>query len=364
MTGCCCACGWRRAIVAPCRRASRCCGARRRQARRVAVSRRRDDESSSSVPEARHGCAGARPSAGGCGGPCRGPPRRMTARVAAPPMLEADVRDARAWRRDALNPSDWLVPLSPQCLDELDAAVRAVREDPLPPLMLTPDQFRLGACAQVMARARAMLCTGIGLVVLDRVPVERYSPEENRALAWLLGSLLGRLVAQKWDGTMIYDVKDTGRTLEYGVRRSVTNLDLVFHTDAAWLELPPELVGLYCINPAREGGVSRFVSLVSVHNEMARRHTALLARLYRPVPWDRQAEHAGEPLDAEAREALTAMREILDSPELAVQLTIQRGQVQLINNRAFAHARTDFTDATEPDLKRHMIRLWTREDGR
>jgi alpha-ketoglutarate-dependent taurine dioxygenase len=323
----------------------------------------------------------------------------MTARVATPPMLEADVRDARAWRRDALTPSDWLVPLSARCLDELDAAARAVREDPLPPLMLTPQQFRLDACAQAMTRVREMLRTGIGLVVLDRVPVERYSPEENRALAWLLGSLLGRLVAQKWDGTMIYDVKDTGKTLEYGVRRSVTNLDLVFHTDAAWLDLPPELVGLYCINPAREGGVSRFVSLVSVHNEMARRHPALLARLYRPVPWDRQAEHAAddakvarrpvfqydgrafmacvneklvetgaeladEPLDAEAREALTAMREILDSPELAVQLTIQRGQVQLINNRAFAHARTDFTDATEPHLKRHMIRLWTREEGR
>ena len=145
--------------------------------------------------------------------------------------------------------------------------------------------------------------------------------------------------------------------------------------------------------------MSRFVSLVSVHNELARRHPTLLARLYRPVPWDRQAEHApgdekiarrpvfqydggmfmacvneklvetgaelaGEPLDAEARDALTAMGAILDSPELAVQLTIQRGQVQLINNRAFAHARTDFTDAAEPHLKRHMIRLWTREEGR
>jgi alpha-ketoglutarate-dependent taurine dioxygenase len=323
----------------------------------------------------------------------------MTARVAAPPMLEPDVRDARAWRRGALKPSDWLVPLSPRCLDELDAVARAVRDDPLPPLMLTPEQFRLDACAQAMTRVREMLRTGIGLAVLDRVPVERYAPDENRALAWLLGSLLGRLVAQKWDGTMLYDVKDTGKALEYGVRRSVTNLDLVFHTDAAWLDLPPELVGLYCINPAREGGVSRFVSLVSVHNEMARRHPALLARLYRAVPWDRQAEHApgdtkisrrpvfsydggafmacvneklietgaelaGEPLDAEVREALTAMRAILDSPELAVQLTIQRGQVQLINNRAFAHARTDFTDATEPQLKRHMIRLWTREEGR
>ena len=323
----------------------------------------------------------------------------MSARVAAPPMLEADVRDARAWRRDTVTPADWLVPLPPRCLEELDAAVRAIREDPLPPLLLSPEQFDLRACAQVMTRAREMLRTGIGLVVLDHVPVERYSLEDNRALAWLLGSLLGRLVAQKWDGTMIYDVRDTGKALEYGVRRSVTNLDLVFHTDAAWLDLPPELVGLYCINPAREGGISRFVSLVSVHNEMARRHPALLARLYRAVPWDRQAEHApgdakiarrpvfqydggafmacvnenlietgaelaGEPLDAEAREALAAMREILDSPDFAVQLTIQRGQVQLINNRAFAHARTDFVDAPEPPLKRHMIRLWTREEGR
>jgi alpha-ketoglutarate-dependent taurine dioxygenase len=319
--------------------------------------------------------------------------------VAAPPMLDTDVRDARAWRREALTPADWLVPLSPRCVDELDAVARELRRDPLPPLMLTPEPFALDACAEVMARVRARLRTGIGLAVLDRLPVERWSLEENRALAWILGSLLGRLVAQKWDGTMLYDVHDTGKTLEYGVRRSWTNLDLVFHTDAAWLDLPPELVGLYCLNPAREGGVSRFVSLMSVHNELRRRHPELLARLYRPFPWDRQAEHApgdakvsrrpvfsyeggvlmacvneqlietgaelaGEPLDGEARDALVAMHAILDSPELAVQLTIQRGQVQFINNRAFAHARTDFVDSPEPHLKRHMIRLWTREEGR
>jgi alpha-ketoglutarate-dependent taurine dioxygenase len=313
-------------------------------------------------------------------------------------MLE-EVRDARAWTRDDVSPRDWLVPLSPRVLEELDAVARAVRRDPLPPLVLTPDQFALDACAATMARVRDRLRAGIGLAVLDRVPVERYSPDENRALAWILGSLLGRLVAQKWDGTMLYDVRDTGRTLEYGVRRSVTNLDLVFHTDAAWLDLPPELVGLYCINPAREGGVSRFVSLVSVHNGLRRRAPGLLARLYRPFPWDRQAEHApddarvsrrpvfqyeagafmacvneklieagadlaGEPLDPEGRDALAAMRAVLDSPALGVELTIERGQVQFINNRAFAHARTDFRDAPEPHLKRHMIRLWTREEGR
>ena len=314
-------------------------------------------------------------------------------------MLTEEIRDRRAWKRKDLSPEDWLVPLPPRCLDELDAAARQLRSDPLPAVILGPDQFALGACAEVMGRVREKLRAGVGLAVLDRVPVERYTSEENRALAWLLGSLLGRLVAQKWDGTMLYDVHDTGRALEYGVRRSVTNLDLTFHTDAPWLDLPPELVGLYCVNPALQGGVSRFVSLSSVHNEIRRRHPERLARLYRPFPWDRQAEHAhadskttqrpifqydgrsftaafneklvetgadlaGMPLDDEAREALAAMRAIVDSPELWVEFTIERGQVQFINNRQFAHSRTDFKDAAEPHLKRHLIRLWTREEGR
>ena len=316
-----------------------------------------------------------------------------------PLVLQEDIRDLGAWRRDEISPRDWRVALPQRCLDELDGVVRRVREDPLPTFLLSPEQFSLGACAEAMSRVREMLRAGIGLAVLDRVPVERYAPEENQALAWILGGLLGRLVAQKWDGTMLYDVRDTGQALRYGVRRSVTNLDLTFHTDGPWLEFPPEVVGLYCINPAAEGGVSRFVSLYSVHNELRRRHSNLLPRLYRPFPWDRQAEHApddtqtlrrpifhfdgrtllarvnerlvssgadlaGDPLDGEGQEALEAMRAIMDSPGLWVEFTVERGQVQFINNRRFAHSRTNFTDAAEPHLKRHMIRLWTREEGR
>ena len=250
-----------------------------------------------------------------------------------------------------------------------------------------------------MDDVRARLLGGIGLAVVDRLPVERYEPEENRVLCWLLSQLLQRPVAQAWNGAMLYDVRDTGKTLEYGVRRSVTNLDLTFHTDGPWLDLPPHLVGLYCINPAQEGGVSRFVSLCTVHNELRRRHPDLLPRLYRPFPWDRQAEHApddsrvgaqpifqydgralvgrfnerlietgaelaGAPLDAEGKDALEAMRAVVDSPDLWVEFTIDRGQIQYLNNREFAHSRTDFRDAAEPSLKRHLLRVWTREEGR
>jgi hypothetical protein len=47
-----------------------------------------------------------------------------------------------------------------------------------------------------------------------------------------------------------------------------------------------------------------------------------------------------------------------------VEFTIERGQIQYLNNREFAHSRTDFRDAAEPHRKRHLIRVWTREEGR
>ena len=105
--------------------------------------------------------------------------------TAMAPMLTADVRDRRAWRRDSLSPRDWLVELSPSCRDELDGVVRQVRRDPLPTLLLTPDLFALSACAALMQEVRARLGE-IGLAVVDRVPVERYALEENRILCWLL----------------------------------------------------------------------------------------------------------------------------------------------------------------------------------
>lgn len=314
-------------------------------------------------------------------------------------MLTHDIVDERAWVRNGLHPADWLVLLPDAAVAELEDVVRRLRQDPLPVLLLSPGQFTLPACVEVMATVGRKLRGGLGLVVVDGLPVERFAQDESFAIYWLLASLLGRPVAQKWDGTMVYDVRDTGKPLEYGVRRSVTNLELLFHTDAPWLDLPPELVGLLCLHPAQEGGVSRFVSLISVHNELRRRHPALLPRLYRPFPWDRQAEHApgdakvawrpvfqydargllcrcnaaliqtgadlaGAPLDAEGREALAAMRAILDDPELRVEFTIERGQIQYLNNHHFAHSRTPFRDAADPARKRHLIRLWNRDAGR
>jgi alpha-ketoglutarate-dependent taurine dioxygenase len=312
-------------------------------------------------------------------------------------LAPEDVEVKKSWRRESIAPEGWLIPLPPDCVAELDEVAAAVRAAPRPVDALDPAEFSLRACTAVMAAVRAKLETDTGLAVVDRFPVERYGHAENLAIGWLLAAMLGQVVAQKATGTRLYDVKDSGQALGYGVRRSVTNLGQPFHTDGGWLWKAPAFVGLFCLESAMEGGLSRFVSLVTAHHELRRRRPDLLARLYQPFHWDRQGEHAPDAprvsrqpvfeyeggtlasryyedyirngsklanaeLDDEGLQALEAMREIVDDAVNWVEFRIEKGQLQYLNNRQFAHSRTAFQDAG-PGQGRHMLRLWNRDEG-
>jgi alpha-ketoglutarate-dependent taurine dioxygenase len=52
--------------------------------------------------------------------------------------------------------------------------------------------------------------------------------------------------------------------------------------------------------------------------------------------------------------------EWLARPEWRVEFMMQPGDMQFINNRWLLHNRTAFEDHTEPELKRHLVRLWLR----
>jgi len=312
-------------------------------------------------------------------------------------MLDHEITDRRAWTRDTVTAADWTVALSGAALAEVFALAETVTRQPLPVLVLSPDHFDLPACREVMARVKSILREGIGVALVDRLPLDRLTTEQAVAAYWVLGQLIATPVAQKWDGTMVYDVTDTGREYGYGVRGSWTNVELSFHTDNSFAVAPPDYVGLLCLMPAREGGISRFCSLYTVHNEMRRRYPRQLARLYRPFYYDRQAEHApGAPkvawtpclryeggrlrarfspslvrkgyalmetvIDAEGEDALAALAEVMKDTRLWMEFTIERGQLQYLNNQEFAHYRSDFKD--DETHKRHLIRLWFREHGR
>ena len=65
---------------------------------------------------------------------------------------------------------------------------------------------------------------------------------------------------------------------------------------------------------------------------------------------DRDGGRAGRRAARPRREATRSRRcaRVVDSPDLWVEFTIDRGQIQYLNNREFAHSRTDFRDAPEP----------------
>ncbi len=313
-----------------------------------------------------------------------------------PPLIHNEIKDQPAWVREDLSPQDWLVPLPETCLLELHEVVQWLRAHPQPVEDLSPTSFDLSACAALMAQVREKLMHQVGLAVVDRIPVERYHLDENKAMFWLLAQLLGPIIEQKWDGTRLYDVKDSGKALGYGVRRSITNLGQPLHTDGGWLDQPPEFIGLGCLEAALEGGISRCVSLVTVHNSMQYDYPGLLARLYQPFWWDRQAEHgpddprsswhpvywldgetlcaryyddyvrngyklADATLDPEGADALNAMMARVENPEHWVEFRVEKGQLEYVNNYQFAHARTAFRD--RPHGGRHMLRLWNRNTG-
>jgi len=281
---------------------------------------------------------------------------------------------------------------------ELDAVATSLDRDPLPLLLLRPDDFALDVSRAFMREVKRTIDEGPGFAIVDRLPVDRWSQPSARAVWWLLASLVARPVAQKWDGTSIYDVTDLGRPPGNGVRPDVTNYEQNFHTDNSYNNAAPHYVGLLCLRTAMEGGVSGIVSFATAHDEMKRRHPELLERLFKPFHFDRQREHApgdvmttfhpmleheggrliarlshfqvkngyklaGIPIDNAGAAALEAFEAILNEPGMSARFHFEPGQMQLIDNRALGHKRTSFRDWPEQERKRLLVRLWLRDTG-
>src|SRR5205807_6187336 len=106
-------------------------------------------------------------------------------------------------------------------------------------------------------------------------------------LYWVVGQLLGHPFEQNVQGTLLYDVRDTGQDLTKGARFSVTNYESSFHTDNSFGETVLDYVGLLCLQTAKAGGLSQVVSGFAAHNELLEHHPDILPTLYQPFHVDR-----------------------------------------------------------------------------
>jgi alpha-ketoglutarate-dependent taurine dioxygenase len=324
----------------------------------------------------------------------------MNSLAPATDIFDRPIAGRLAWTRSEVRDGDFRVVLSPQARAELLDAARTLRRQPVPLFALRPDSFALPACRAAMEEVRAILTDGLRFALLDRLPMEELALEEAKALYWMLASMLARPVAQKLDGTIIYDVHDTGQQAlpGSGIRPDKTNIELQFHNDNAYNAAMPEFVGLLCVRPAREGGLSRVMSFATAHNALRERHRDILPRLYQPFWFDRQREfHPGEPstfaaplfvrererlrarlslhqirggyalrgegVDNETNAAIEAIAEVFTDSALQFDFRLQAGEIQFAANREIGHSRTEFRDHDDAERRRLLVRLWLRNEG-
>jgi hypothetical protein len=303
-----------------------------------------------------------------------------------------------AWHgEDLARATDWIRPITPAEQQELDAALRAVTRRGLAWREMTREDFPIPRFARALAEVGHELESGRGVVLLRRLPVERYTEDELRIVYWGLGLHLGTPRYQNPDGELIGDVRDENRL--YGaVREAVATGEprssrnkarsagpLRFHTDRV------DVVTLLCVRQAARGGQSRIASSIAVHNAILQRRPDLHALLCAPYYHSRQGEAGGEgqyyampifavhdgrftsqysrtfveaaqripgvpPLTAAQDEALDLWAEVCE--ELAYSMDLEPGDVQLLNNHVVYHARTTYEDDPAPGRDRFLMRLW------
>jgi hypothetical protein len=306
-------------------------------------------------------------------------------------MLRDIIDDRRVWTGDSLSDSSAVsVPL--------EARHIAAFKECIAPLVGRASQLRtIGRSAfdhpalnHLFEEVLRELRDGRGIVLLRRVPVERFNRTEINLIYWGIGLHLGIGVSQSVLGDMIGEVQDMTASDPHA-RAYRNKQELTLHTDLC------DIIGMLSLEAAMTGGVSSYASVYAVHNRILQTRPDLLARLYEGFNYHRRGEEArGEaPItphkvpvlafkdgqlsaryvrtyltgameemkvaDAQLIEALDLFDRTAD--DLALKFVIQPGEVSLINNMTVLHSRSAFEDWPDGTRKRLLLRLWLTHQG-
>ena len=331
------------------------------------------------------------------------------------------VTGACVWRGSEMAGSArWQRHLSPAQLAEIDRALAAARARGLRWEEMTAADFPLPSFAPLAEAIRTELEDGCGLMLLRGIEPGRYSLDELKLLYAGLCRHIGSLVYSNRAGEIMREIRDVTRNDAPGAGRSVgerygalpdagipgsaregrppgegvflssyartlTNQLLRFHTDRC------DVVALFCIRQAQQGGLSQLCSSPMVHNEMLRRRPDLAAALYEPVWRSRFGEEdatgdSAYPLPVwgvrgakftshysrtfveaaqrrpEVPRLSAAQAEALDllhaiAEELSFEMSFAPGDIQFVNNHVIYHARRAFED-DPAEGGRLLLRLW------
>lgn len=310
--------------------------------------------------------------------------------------LPAAIDGPSAWiGQDMAQKEDcWLTELSAEQIDELEASARSYLALDKDVGEISSATFPLQICSELLQSIKNTLLKGHGIRVLRGLPVAQYSQELSAAIFCGIGAHLGSARSQNAQGHILGHVRNIGKSsADTNARIYQTAERQSFHTDSA------DVVGLLCLQEAREGGRSLLVSAETIYNRMRQLRPDLTALLFEPIATDRRGEipagakpfmdipvfswHAGRltvfyqrqyiesaqrfpdapRLTSRHIEALDLFDSLANDPDLHLSMQLQPGDMQFVYNHSQLHDRTSFIDWPQLEKRRHLFRLWLSLPG-
>ncbi len=294
----------------------------------------------------------------------------------------------------AAAPETWLYDLTTDDISDLEAAATHFQTLGLDVGEISVESFPLKTFNAHIEKLRQTLLSGVGLEVLRGLPIANYSQAFAATIFCGIGAHIGSARSQNAQGHILGHVRDIGADANDPNSRIYQTCERqTFHTDSA------DVVGLLCIQEAKEGGKSLLVSAETIYNRMKETRPDLLALLFDPIATDRRGEipdgakpfmeipvlswHAGyltvfyqrqyidsaQRFDAAMRltpehiEALDLFDALANDPDLCFGMQLQPGDMQFVYNHSQLHDRTGFLDWPDASQRRHLMRLWLSIDG-
>ncbi len=306
--------------------------------------------------------------------------------------LEEFVTRAAWLGRDIQDGEDWVYRLGAEEIAEIDAALRHLQSTGRQIPDIGKGDFPLKRFARTLRLLQTEIENGLGVTLIRGLPRDRYTVEEMGLIYWGIGAHFGRAVAQNAQGDVLGHVRDMGRDQykDMHARGYQTANLLPFHNDSC------DIVGLCCLETAKSGGLSTVASSVAVYNALVRSRPELVKILGQPFYADRRGEesagqkpyyvtpifiwHKGRMfnrfnrtfIDSAQRfdevprltplqiEALDTVATLCRDPAFRLDMKLERGDMQFVNNYSILHSRTAYEDNAEESKKRHLLRLRLR----
>ena len=237
---------------------------------------------------------------------------------------------------------------------------------------------------------------GFGLFIINGACLKDFSLKEKISIYTLIAEILGELIIQNIKQEKIVEIKDVGKSMQFGGRYHETKEGGSHHTDSPQWEDVPDYLGLFCVHNAKKGGTNLFLSAYTIHNRILKGRKDLLNILYGKFHFDKRGEFkegesstvfepifkfkdgklyfrylrnyidAGhdiqnQPLSESQKEALTYLDNSMLEEYMIMSYDLKPDDMVFSDNHWIIHGRTTFEDFDDPNLKRLMLRMWIKD---